>query len=138
LRRHSAVPSDAGTSLKTFLQRLIPTTKDATKMMVELGLATEDGSSKFFDAQGEFIGMEAAARLLHDATKNLSEEQKFLALNTIFGSDAIRAAAAIAGAGAEGYNEMGQAMKGRRRRGAGGGDNAARVQVHTRPVQRRR
>jgi hypothetical protein len=91
-------------------------------MMIELGLATKDGSSKFFDAKGEFIGMEAAARLLHDATKNLSEEQKFLALNTIFGSDAIRAAAAIAGAGAAGYNEMGQAMK-----DAGGAAQAAAI-----------
>jgi len=103
--------ADAGTSLKTFLQRLIPTTKDATEMMIKLGLATKDGKSKFFDAKGAFIGMEKAAKLLHDATKNLSNEQKFLALNTIFGTDAIRAAAAIANAGAEGYNEMGQAMK---------------------------
>jgi len=102
--------ADAGTSLKTFLQRLIPTTKDATRMMVELGLATEDGKSKFFDAQGSFIGMEAAAQLLYEATKDLSEEQKFLALNTIFGTDAIRAAAAIAEAGATGFNAMGQAM----------------------------
>jgi len=102
--------ADAGTSLKTFLQRLIPTTKDATRMMVELGLATEDGKSKFFDATGSFIGMEAAAQLLYEATKDLSEEQKFLALNTIFGTDAIRAAAAIAEAGAAGYTAMGQAM----------------------------
>jgi len=64
--------------------------------------------------------MEAAAKLLHEATKDLSEEQKFLALNTIFGSDAIRAAAAIASAGAAGYNEMGQAMK-----DAGGAAQAA-------------
>jgi hypothetical protein len=91
-------------------------------MMIKLGLATKDGKSKFFDATGSFIGMEAAAKLLHDATKNLSEEQKFLAFNTIFGSDAIRAAAAIAGAGASGYNEMGQAMK-----DAGGAAQAAAI-----------
>jgi hypothetical protein len=114
--------ADAGTSMKTFLQRLIPTTKDATEMMIKLGLATKDGKSRFFDAKGEFIGMEKAAKLLHDATKNLSDEQKFLALNTIFGADAIRAAAAIADAGAEGYNEMGQAMK-----DAGGAAAAAAI-----------
>ena len=116
--------ADAGTSLKTFLQRLIPTTKDATQMMVELGLATEDGKSKFFDAQGGFIGMEVAARLLHEATKGLSEEQKFLAFNTIFGSDAIRAAAAIAEAGASGYSAMGQAM----REAGGAAETAATMQ----------
>jgi TP901 family phage tail tape measure protein len=114
--------SDAGTSLKTFLQRLIPTTDKATDMMIKLGLATKDGSSKFFDAKGEFVGMEKAAQLLYDATKGLSEEQKFLALNTIFGSDALRAAAAIAEAGASGYNEMGQAMK-----DAGGAAQAAAI-----------
>jgi len=102
--------ADAGTSMKTFLQRLIPTTKEATQMMIKLGLASKNGNSVFFDAKGNFVGMEQAARLLHEATKGLSEEQKFLAFNTIFGSDAIRAAAAIAEAGATGYNEMGAAM----------------------------
>ncbi len=102
--------SDAGTSLKTFIARLVPQTKDATKAMIELGLATEDGKSKFFDAQGEFIGMEQAAALLQNALKGLSEEQKITALNTIFGSDAIRAAAMIAEAGASGFTAMGQAM----------------------------
>lgn len=102
--------SDAGTSLKTFLSRLIPTTNDATAAMIDLGLATEDGKSKFFDAQGEFIGMEKAAALLQEATAGLSEEQKLLAFNTIFGQDAIRTAAALANEGAEGYNAMGQAI----------------------------
>ncbi len=34
--------SDAGTSLKTFLQRMIPTTTDAKQAMMELGLTTTD------------------------------------------------------------------------------------------------
>ncbi len=102
--------ADAGTSFKTFLANLSPSTKDATKTMIELGLATADGVSKFFDAQGQFIGMEAAARLLADATRNLSNEQKLQALQTIFGADAIRFAAAMAEAGAAGYAAMGTAM----------------------------
>lgn len=102
--------SDAGTSLKTFLSRLIPTTKDATVMMTTLGLATADGKSKFFDAQGAFIGMEQAARLLQGATKDLSQEERLLALNTVFGADAIRAADAIAVAGADGFRAMGESM----------------------------
>lgn len=115
--------SDAGTSLKTFIASLVPQTKDATKAMIELGLATEDGKSKFFDAQGQFIGMEQAAALLQNALKGLSEEQKITALNTIFGSDAIRAAAMIAEAGASGFAAMGQAMQ------ATGGAAAAAVQM---------
>lgn len=102
--------ADAGTSLKTFISRLIPTTDSATTAMVDLGLATADGQSKFFDATGAFIGMQEASELLANATDQLSEEQKLLAFNTIFGSDAIRAAAAIAEAGGEGFDAMGEAM----------------------------
>jgi TP901 family phage tail tape measure protein len=102
--------SDAGTSFKTFLSRLIPTTKDAAGMMEDLGLLTEDGASKFYDATGAFVGMEEASALLNAATKDLSNEQKILAFQTIFGQDAIRAAAIIAEQGAGGYNAMGDAM----------------------------
>lgn len=115
--------SDAGTSLKTFIASLVPQTKDATKTMIELGLATEDGKSKFFDAQGQFIGMEQAAALLQNALKGLSEEQKITALNTIFGSDAIRTATMIAEAGAAGFSAMGDAIA------ATGGAAAAAAQM---------
>lgn len=98
--------SDAGTSFKTLVSRLIPTTKPATEAMIALGLATEDGKSKFYDAQGSFIGLKNAAELLHTATAGLSEEQKSQAFNTIFGSDAIRAAAILAEQGAAGYDRM--------------------------------
>jgi TP901 family phage tail tape measure protein len=102
--------SDAGTSLKTMLSRLIPTTEPAKDAMRELGLYTDEAGSAFFDASGQFVGMEQAAQLLQTATAGLSEEQRLLAFNTIFGQDAIRAAAALANAGAEGFNAMGQAM----------------------------
>lgn len=104
--------ADAGTSLKTMISRLQPTTKPATEAMIDLGLATEDGTSKFYDAQGSFIGMEAAAQLLKTATEGLSEADKTMALQTIFGSDAVRAAAAVAEAGATGFTNMGLAMDG--------------------------
>ncbi len=102
--------SDAGTSLKTMLSRLIPTTDPATVAMRDLGLYTDEAGSAFYDAQGQFIGMEAAAGLLKDATAGLTEEQRLLALQTIFGQDAIRAAAYIAEAGAEGFTAMGDSM----------------------------
>lgn len=103
--------ADAGTSFKTFLSRLIPTTKSQTAAMIDLGLATEDGNSAFYDAEGNFIGMEAAADLLYQATKDLSEESRLAALNVIFGSDAVRAAALIAERGAPGFIAMGDAMR---------------------------
>lgn len=102
--------SDAGTSLKTFLARLQPTTDSATKAMIDLGLATADGTSKFYDANGSFIGMAAAAELLQNSTSGLSEAEKTMALQTIFGSDALRAAALIAENGAEGFQKTTDAM----------------------------
>jgi TP901 family phage tail tape measure protein len=106
--------SDAGTSFKTFLNNLVPTSKNAIALAIELGLAHEDASGKvrsaFFDASGSFVGMEQAAELLHKALSGLSQEQRSLALETLFGTDAQRAAAVIAEAGAEGYRRMGEAM----------------------------
>lgn len=98
--------SDAGTSFKTFLSRLIPTTKPATAAMIDLGLATDEGKSKFYDAQGSFVGLKTAAEMLQYATRNLSEEQKLQAFQTIFGADAIRAASILSEQGAEGYDRM--------------------------------
>lgn len=103
---------DAGTSFKTFLSRLVPTTDAQSEAMAQLGLLTEQGTSRFYDAQGAFIGMEAASELLQNATADLNNEQKLMALNAIFGADAIRAAAIIAENGAEGFDRMGDAMAG--------------------------
>lgn len=102
--------SEAGTSLNNFLARLIPTTDAAKDAMADLGLATSDGQSVFFDAQGNFIGMEATIGLLSSATAGLSEEEKSLALQTIFGNDAMGAAALLAAQGVPAYNAMGEAM----------------------------
>ena len=92
--------SDAGTSFKTFLQRLVPDTKPAREAMAELNLLTEDGKSKFFDASGQMKSMSEIAGLLSDAFAGLSEEQKIQAASSIFGTDAMRAAFAIADSGA--------------------------------------
>lgn len=101
-----ASASDAGTSFKAFLNNLQPTTKPATAAMRELNLLTEEGKSRFYDLQGQFIGMEAATQLLHDATKGLSTAERALALETIFGADAQRAAGLLAEKGADGYRQM--------------------------------
>lgn len=105
-----ASASTAGTSLNNFLLRLQPTTAGATAAMVDLGLATEDGKSKFYDANGAFIGMEAAAGLLQTSLAGLSEAEKTAALSVIFGNDAMGAAVALGAAGAEGFVAMGEAM----------------------------
>lgn len=101
-----ASSADAGTSFKAFLGRLNPTTKPAIAAMQALNLATKDGKSVFYDAQGNFVGMAKASQLLQDATKDLTEEQRIQMLQTIFGQDAIRVAAVLSQQGADGYDAM--------------------------------
>jgi TP901 family phage tail tape measure protein len=102
--------SDAGTSLKTMLQNLIPTTKQQIALSKQLGLITKDGSNAFFDAQGHVKSLADVAGILSKALSGLTDEQKSLALQTLFGSDAIRAAAVLSNAGAAGFNNLAAAM----------------------------
>lgn len=95
--------SDAGTSLKTMLMRLVPQTDAAAQAMKDLGL-------DFFDANGNFVGMKNTAAQLQKALGGLTQEQREAALTTIFGSDASRAASIIATQGAAGFDKMAAAV----------------------------
>lgn len=79
------IGSDAGTSLKTMLQRLASPTDKAQSLMDELGI-------NVYDANGEFIGLAGVAGQLQQGLSGMSQEQRDAALNTIFGADAVRAA----------------------------------------------
>jgi TP901 family phage tail tape measure protein len=100
--------SDAGTSFKVFLQRLVPSTKPAEEAMGRLGLLTEASGNAFFDAGGEMKSMEEISGLLKGAFGQLTEAQKIEAAQTIFGTDAMRTAFALAEAGAATILEMKQ------------------------------
>lgn len=102
--------SDAGTSLKTFLLGLTPSSKSATTAMKELGLITAAGANQFFDAAGKVKSMAEIQGVLQKATAGLTEQQKLSTLQTIFGTDAIRAAAVLSKDGAAGFTEMAAAM----------------------------
>lgn len=104
--------SEAGTSLKTMIQRLQPTTADALAEMQRLNLVTADGQNVFFDAQGSFLGMSNVSEKLRGALEGMSEAQRTATLTTLFGTDAITAAGALANSGADGYNAMAAAMQG--------------------------
>lgn len=91
--------SDAGTSLKTMLTRLVPTTKESAEAMADLGL-------KFTDANGAFLPMRDVAQQLQDKLAGLTEEQRSQALATIFGSDATRAATVLMDLGAAGVDKF--------------------------------
>lgn len=159
--------SDAGTSLKTMLTRLTPTTTEAYEQFDELGLIsfqtadaleylTKNGikpastetkdvvdalmtyaaksvgakvgtdkankafrdmafqvgalSSVFYDANGDLKGMAEISEILQDSMSHLNSEQRLVAMNTMFGSDAIRAANILFKEGADGVNAMAEAM----------------------------
>jgi hypothetical protein len=92
------------------LLNLSPSTDKAAGVMRELGIITADGANRFFDASGKAKSLAEISGVLQDATKGLTEQQKLQALQTIFGTDAIRAAAIMAKAGSEGFTEMAQSI----------------------------
>lgn len=84
--------SDAGTSLKTMYLNLVPATDKAAEKMRELGLITEEGANRFFDAEGKVKSYEDIATILGETLGHLSEEQQISNLRALFGTDAYRAA----------------------------------------------
>jgi TP901 family phage tail tape measure protein len=98
--------SDAGTSFKTFLQKLVPDSEPAKEKLRALGILTRDGTNAFFDASGQMKSMAEIAGILQRATAGLNEEQKISAFTTIFGTDAMRAAFALADGGADSINKL--------------------------------
>lgn len=102
--------SDAGTSLKTMLLNLQPGTAKQTELFKKLGIITEDGANKFFDATGKVRSLADISQVLQDALAGMTDQQKLATLEMMFGSDAIRAAAVVAKAGAEGVNELAGAI----------------------------
>lgn len=98
--------SDAGTSLKTMLMNLQPSTDKQVKLFKELGLTTAQGTSAFYNAQGKLKSMAEIAGLLQSSMRHLTDAQRLQAMETLFGSDAIRAANILYKEGANGVNKM--------------------------------
>lgn len=90
--------SDAGTSFKTMLQSLTPSSKKAKEEMEGLGISA-------YDAQGNFVGITKFAASLRNGLKDLSAEQRNASLKIIFGSDAVRAASVLYQQGGKGIQE---------------------------------
>lgn len=90
--------SDAGTSLKTMLQRLSAPTDKAATMIENLGIQTRDSN-------GNMLGASEMAEELQNKLGGLDAATRDAALQTIFGSDAMRAAIILTGSGAEGLEK---------------------------------
>jgi TP901 family phage tail tape measure protein len=94
-RRIGGSGSDMGTLSRVLLQRLVPASEEARRRMEELGL-------EFFDAQGRFIGLDGVAEELRETFSDLDQEARQRDFNLIFGTDALRGAAALMEEGADG------------------------------------
>lgn len=90
--------SDAGTSLKTALQRLQAPTAEAANLMDELGINVRD-------AEGHMLPMADIADVLKARLGGLSDAQRDAALQTIFGADAIRVALPLIQGGGDAIRE---------------------------------
>lgn len=95
---HALIGSDAGTSLKTMLQRLTPQSAEAQAMMDKLGFSA-------YDSSGKFVGLTELSGRLQKSFSNLTPEARNSAMGVIFGSDAVRAATVLYGLGAGGINK---------------------------------
>ena len=87
--------SDAGTSLKTMLQRLAAPTDKAASMMASLGINVRDSDGSMLDAA-------SVAGILQAQLGGLDSATRDAALQTIFGADASRAALVMINQGTEG------------------------------------
>jgi TP901 family phage tail tape measure protein len=99
--------SDAGTSLKTMLQRLSAPVDDAANALKQLGLSTQS----FRGADGKMKPLVDIIGTLNQAMGGLDQTAKDDIFRRIFGSDAIRAAAILSTSGVDGFNGMRDAMK---------------------------
>ncbi|MGJ5898544.1 phage tail tape measure protein [Streptomyces niveiscabiei] len=95
---HALIGSDAGTSLKVMLQRLVPQSKEAKTMMEEIGFSA-------YDATGKFVGLEELSARMKTSFSKLTPEARNAAMATIFGADAVRSATILYELGADGITK---------------------------------
>lgn len=109
--------SDAGTSFKTFLLSLSPTSDKAAAAIEELGL-------QFYNANGSMKSMAEIAEELRTGMGGLSDEALNMNMHQIFGTDAMRTAIALMNQGADGLNKV---QEGINRQGVAAEQQAARM-----------
>ncbi len=98
--------SDAGTSLKTMIQRLTTGSDDAGKALAEIGL----GIASFRDARGNMLPLAQTMDILNAKLATLDPIARDNVMMRIFGTDAIRAANILTSAGSAGFAAMADQM----------------------------
>jgi len=95
---HALIGSDAGTSLKTMLQRLVPQSTEAKAAMDAIGFSA-------YDSTGKFVGLSELAGRMKTSFSKLTPEARNAAMATIFGSDAVRSATILYELGSQGIDK---------------------------------
>lgn len=95
---HALIGSDAGTSLKVMLQRLVPQSDEAKGAMDKIGFSA-------YDASGNFVGLSELAGRMKTSFSKLTPEARNSAMATIFGADAVRSATILYELGSDGINK---------------------------------
>lgn len=90
--------SQAGTSLRSMIVSLAKPSKEAAKVMANLGLS-------FFDTNGEMKDLAGISQELQSKMSGLTDKQRASALATLFGNEALTAATVLYGEGAAGINK---------------------------------
>ena len=72
----------------------------------ELATSSAFLSSKFYDQQGKIQSLEHISGILKESMKDLTDQQRSMALETLFGSDAVRGATILFNEGSQGVNKM--------------------------------
>lgn len=98
--------SDAGTSVKTMLMRLMAPADEAVDALQSVGLSVQS----FRNADGSMKPMVEIIGTLTAAMQGLDQAARDDLFRRIFGQDAIRAASILTSAGVEGFEAMTDAM----------------------------
>lgn len=87
-------------------------TKGLQKATEEYLMKNGAMQNAFFTSEGKLKSLSEVQDVLQTSLKGMSQQQKIAALETLFGADAIRAAAIMADNGAEGYEKLSKSMNG--------------------------
>lgn len=96
--------SQAGTTLRTAALRLVSPSKEATKVMNDLKLKTQDGNKNF-------IGMTKIIEQLQEKTKGMTNIQKAQTLEILFGKEAVSGMMVVLEQGTEKVKKNTEALK---------------------------
>ncbi len=106
LAKGGLIGSDAGTSLRSFFIQANRGTDDSVQALKELSFRAGVTGTAFFDLSGKARPFTETLNILRTGLRGLSDEQKANTLQTVFGTDAIRAANILLGQNAFEYQAL--------------------------------